>query len=93
MEIPDEDLEWIVRLALESRRRVKEQQKRCLKSECRNTRPLRLPAPRPDQQPHGRCWQKADDMERAPLLKGESREPTLALSTDAICAVRPSLMD
>jgi ATP-dependent Lon protease len=37
MEIPDEDLEWIVRVALESRRRVKEQQKRCLKSEFRNT--------------------------------------------------------
>ena len=37
MEIPDEDLEWIVRLALESRRRVKEQQKRCLKSEFGNT--------------------------------------------------------
>lgn len=35
--VPDEDLEWIVRLALESRRRVKEQQKRCLKSEFRNT--------------------------------------------------------
>ena len=37
MEIPEEDLEWIVRVALESRRRVKEQQKRCLKSEFRNT--------------------------------------------------------
>jgi ATP-dependent Lon protease len=37
MEISDEDLEWIIRLALESRRRVKEQQKRCLKSEFRNT--------------------------------------------------------
>lgn len=37
LEIPDEDLEWIVRVALESRRRVKEQQKRCLKSEFRNT--------------------------------------------------------
>ena len=37
MEIPDEDLEGIVRLALEARRRVKEQQKRCLKSEFRNT--------------------------------------------------------
>jgi len=35
--IPDEELEWIVRAALESRRRVKEQQKRCLKSEFRNT--------------------------------------------------------
>ncbi len=35
--IPDEDLEWIVRLALESRRRVKEQQKRVFKSEFRNT--------------------------------------------------------
>jgi ATP-dependent Lon protease len=35
--IPDADLEWIVRLALESRRRVKEQQKRCFKSEFRNT--------------------------------------------------------
>lgn len=34
---PDEDLEWIVRLALESRRRIKEQQKRCFKSEFRNT--------------------------------------------------------
>ena len=35
--VPDEDLEWIVRLALESRRRIKEQQKRCLKSEFRST--------------------------------------------------------
>ncbi len=35
--VSDEDLEWIVRLALESRRRVKEQQKRCFKSEFRNT--------------------------------------------------------
>ncbi len=37
MPIEDEDLEWIVRLALESRRRVKEQQKRCLRSEFGNT--------------------------------------------------------
>jgi ATP-dependent Lon protease len=37
MDILDEDLEWIARLALESRRRVKEQQKRCFKSEFRNT--------------------------------------------------------
>jgi len=37
MSVPDDDLEWIVRVALESRRRVKEQQKRCLKSEFRNT--------------------------------------------------------
>jgi ATP-dependent Lon protease len=37
MAIPDEDLDWIVRLALESRRRVKEQQKRVFKSEFRNT--------------------------------------------------------
>jgi ATP-dependent Lon protease len=37
MPVPDEDLEWIVRTALEARRRVKEQQKRCLKSEFRNT--------------------------------------------------------
>lgn len=37
MPVPNEDLEWIARLALESRRRVKEQQKRCLKSEFRNT--------------------------------------------------------
>jgi ATP-dependent Lon protease len=37
VEIPDEDLEGIVRMALESRRRVKEQQKRCLKTEFRNT--------------------------------------------------------
>ncbi|MFN3191487.1 MAG: BREX system Lon protease-like protein BrxL [Aureliella sp.] len=35
--ISDDDLELIVRIALESRRRVKEQQKRCLKSEFRNT--------------------------------------------------------
>jgi len=33
----DEDLEWMVRVALESRRRVKEQQKRVFKSEFRNT--------------------------------------------------------
>ncbi len=35
--VPDEDLEWMVRIALESRRRVKEQQKRVFKSEFRNT--------------------------------------------------------
>ena len=35
--VSDEDLEWIARLALESRRRIKEQQKRCFKSEFRNT--------------------------------------------------------
>jgi ATP-dependent Lon protease len=37
MAVLDEDLEWIARLALESRRRVKEQQKRVFKSEFRNT--------------------------------------------------------
>jgi ATP-dependent Lon protease len=37
MVVPDEDLEWIVRIALEYRRRIKEQQKRCFKSEFRNT--------------------------------------------------------
>ncbi|MBM2806646.1 MAG: putative ATP-dependent Lon protease [Deltaproteobacteria bacterium] len=37
MTIPDADLELIVRLALESRRRVKEQQKRLLRTEFRNT--------------------------------------------------------
>jgi ATP-dependent Lon protease len=37
MPIPDEELEAIIRVALESRRRVKEQQKRCLKTEFRNT--------------------------------------------------------
>lgn len=37
MAIPDEELERIVRIALESRRRVKEQQRKCLKSEFRNT--------------------------------------------------------
>ena len=37
MPIPDEDLETIAKLALESRRRVKEQQKRVLKTEFRNT--------------------------------------------------------
>lgn len=37
MPVPDADLEWMVRLALESRRRVKEQQKRVFKSEFRNT--------------------------------------------------------
>jgi len=37
MPVPDVDLDWIVRVALEARRRVKEQQKRCLKSEFRNT--------------------------------------------------------
>ena len=35
--VPDADLEWVVRLALEARRRVKEQQKRVFKSEFRNT--------------------------------------------------------
>ncbi len=37
MPIPDEDMEKIVKAALEARRRVKEQQKKCLKSEFRNT--------------------------------------------------------
>lgn len=37
MPISDEDLEWMVRVALESRRRVKEQQRRVFKSEFRNT--------------------------------------------------------
>lgn len=37
MPVEDADLEFIVRLSLEARRRVKEQQKRCLKSEFRNT--------------------------------------------------------
>ena len=37
MPVSDEDLEWMVRLALESRRRVKEQQKRVFKAEFRNT--------------------------------------------------------
>ena len=37
MEVEDDDLEWMVRLALKSRRRVKEQQKRCLKTEFRST--------------------------------------------------------
>lgn len=36
-QIPDEDLEWAVRLALECRRRVKEQQKRIGSAEFRNT--------------------------------------------------------
>jgi len=36
-EVPDEDLEWALRLALESRRRVKEQQKRIGAAEFRNT--------------------------------------------------------
>lgn len=35
--VADSDLEWIVRVALECRRRVKEQQKKCLKAEFRNT--------------------------------------------------------
>ncbi len=35
--VPDEDLEWAVRLALECRRRVKEQQKRINAAEFRNT--------------------------------------------------------
>jgi ATP-dependent Lon protease len=37
MPIADDDLEWMLRMALESRRRVKEQQKRVFKSEFRNT--------------------------------------------------------
>jgi len=36
-DIPDEDLEWAVRIALEARRRVKEQQKRIGAAEFRNT--------------------------------------------------------
>ncbi len=36
-EIPDEDVEWAIRIAMESRRRVKEQQKRIGSAEFRNT--------------------------------------------------------
>ena len=36
-EVPDEDLEWAVRIAVEARRRVKEQQKRIGAAEFRNT--------------------------------------------------------
>ena len=36
-DVPDDDLEWAVRLALECRRRVKEQQKRIGSAEFRNT--------------------------------------------------------
>jgi ATP-dependent Lon protease len=36
-EIPEEDLEWAVRIAMEARRRVKEQQKRIGAAEFRNT--------------------------------------------------------
>jgi ATP-dependent Lon protease len=39
-EVSDEDLEWAVRLALECRRRVKEQQKRIGTAEFRNTLPI-----------------------------------------------------
>ena len=35
--VPEEDLEWALRLAMESRRRVKEQQKRIVAAEFRNT--------------------------------------------------------
>lgn len=37
MEVSEEDIEWAVRLGLESRRRVKEQQKRIGSAEFRNT--------------------------------------------------------
>ena len=37
VEIPEEDLEWAVRIAMEARRRVKEQQKRIGAAEFRNT--------------------------------------------------------
>lgn len=37
MPVPDEDIEWAVRLAMECRRRVKEQQKRIGSAEFRNT--------------------------------------------------------
>lgn len=37
MPVSDEDMEGLVRMALECRRRVKEQQKKCLKTEFRNT--------------------------------------------------------
>jgi len=37
LEVPDEELEWAVRIAMEARRRVKEQQKRIGAAEFRNT--------------------------------------------------------
>ena len=37
MEVPDEDLEWAIRIAMEARRRVKEQQKRIGAAEFRNS--------------------------------------------------------
>ena len=38
MELADDDLEWMVRVALGSLRRVREQQKRCLRAELRSPR-------------------------------------------------------
>jgi len=76
--VPDEDLEWAVRLALESRRRVKEQQKRIGAAEFRNT--------------HFSYVMGADGIEKfvsTPELQSENSIGTDPLEPGQVCTISP----
>ncbi|MEI8188921.1 MAG: peptidase, partial [candidate division NC10 bacterium] len=80
--VPDEELEKIVRLALESRRRVKEQQKRVLKTEFRNT--------------HLSYFMGVDGVEQfvsTPELHSEDRIETDPLPPGQVWAISPGGQD
>lgn len=84
--VPDEDLEWAVRIAMEVRRRVKEQQKRVGAAEFRNTHfsyvmgtdgvEVRLHTGAPKRQPHRRrpagAW---TGMDHQPWRRGGELRP------------------
>jgi ATP-dependent Lon protease len=79
MPIPDEDLEWAVRLAMECRRRVKEQQKRIGSAEFRNT--------------HFSYQMGSDGIERfvvTPELQSENSIGTDPLPPGQVWAISPS---
>ncbi len=76
--VPDEELEWAVRLALESRRRVKEQQKRIGAAEFRNT--------------HFSYVMGADGIEKfvsTPELQSENSIGTDPLEPGQVCTISP----
>ena len=82
MPVPDEELEKIVRLALESRRRVKEQQKRVLKTEFRNS--------------HFSYFMGVEGVEQfvsTPELHSEDRIESDPLPPGQVWAVSPGGMD
>jgi len=81
-EVPDEDLEWAVRIALEGRRRVKEQQKRIGAAEFRNT--------------HFSYVMGADGVEKfisTPELQSDNSIGSDPLEPGQVWSISPGVMD